>query len=98
MKTTSSVLVIGQIVPESVARKTVNDKALTEFQVEDCGLRISAWEARAAAVPNSGIVIVNGYLATRTYQYEGKDRTSTDIRATSIQVIEGTAVDAAEPF
>lgn len=96
MNTINNVQIIGQIegTPE---RKTVNDKALTEFRIAGIGLRISAWEQRAAQVPNAGLVIVNGYLRTRTYQYEGSDRTATEITATSIQVIDTAPADS-EPF
>lgn len=95
MKTTSRVLVIGDI--ESVERKTINDKALAEFRVADLGLRISAWEDRAKQVPERGVVIVEGYLATRSYTHEGVQRQTTEIRATSIQAIEGTTASD-EPF
>ena len=94
MNTISNVQIIGEI--ESVERKTIKDKPLTEFRIAGVGLRISAWEARAAQVPDSGLVIVNGYLATRQYEYEGKPRESTDIRCTSIQVIDTASSD--EPF
>jgi hypothetical protein len=91
----TNVQIIGDIDPDSIEHKTIKDKALTEFRIAGVGLRISAWEARAAQVPASGIVIVNGYLNTRTYEYEGKQRESTDIRCTSIQAI--TTADS-EPF
>jgi single-stranded DNA-binding protein len=90
VKTITNVQIIGEIAGEP-DRKTVNvkgtDKAVTEFRIAGVGLRIAAWEARASEVPDSGIVIVNGYLNTRTYTYEGKDREATDIRCTSIQAI-----------
>lgn len=100
MNTTSKVLIIGEIDGEPV-RKTVKEKPLTEFAVKEIGLRISAWEARAAQVPASGIVIVEGYLSTRHYQYEGADRTSVEIRATSVQAIDGAPapkIDNELPF
>lgn len=99
MNPITNVQIIGDIA--TVERKTVNNKALTEFRIAGVGLRCSAWEARAAQVPDSGIVIVNGYLATRTYKYEGADRESTDIRVTSIQAIDGATapkIDNDLPF
>ena len=97
MKPHTSVTIIGEIAgtPE---RKAINGKDLTEFLIDGIGLRISAWEQRAREVPNSGMVVVGGYLATRSYKYEGKDRTSTDIRATSIIVVDPAATDDSEPF
>ena len=95
MNTISTVQVIGEI--ESVERKTVKGKPVTEFRIRDLGLRISAWEARAAQVPDTGIVIVNGYLSTRSYTYEGSQRETTEIRATAVQAI-APAIDATEPF
>jgi single-stranded DNA-binding protein len=102
VNTISNVQIIGQIAgtPE---RKTVTvkgeGKAVTEFRVAGIGLRIAAWERNAAQVPDAGLVIVNGYLSTRQYEYEGKTRESTDIRCTSIQVIDtAPAVDTDLPF
>jgi single-stranded DNA-binding protein len=93
----TNVQIIGTI--ESVERKRVNEKALAEFRIEGVGLRISAWEQRADQVPDHGIVIVNGYLRTRSYTYEGAERTATEITANSIQVIDSTpAVDTDLPF
>ena len=89
-RTVTQITVVGAITGE-VTRKTVKDKALAEFYVEDCGLRISAWEKRAEDVPEEGIVVVTGYLSTRSYEYEGKQRQSTDIRAMTI-----TTIDAEE--
>ena len=96
MKTTSILTILGDIAGE-VSRKTINDKKLAEFYVTDIPLRISAWEARADAVPESGSVIVQGYLRSRSYKYEGNDRTATEITATQVQVI-ATAADDSEPF
>ena len=98
MKTTSYVTVIGAIAgtPE---RKTINNKALAEFRVEDIGLRISAWEARADAVPSSGVVIVSGYLHTRTYTHDNQERMTTEIRATTVQTLDlAPAIDSDLPF
>lgn len=100
MKTITTVQLIGNIdgTPE---RKTVGDKPLTEFRIDGIGLRISAWRDHAAAVPNSGIVIVNGYLSTRSYTHtaSGEQRQSTEIIAQSVQVLDaGPAIDSSEPF
>ena len=99
MNTITNVQIIGDIA--AVERKTVKDKALTEFRIAGVGLRCSAWEAKAAQVPDSGVVIVNGYLSTRTYTYENKERETTEIRVTSIQAIDGAPapkIDANLPF
>lgn len=95
MNLMSSVVLVGDI--ENVARKTVNDKHVAEFYLAGCGLRISAWEKRAEDVPESGVVAVTGYISTRTYQYEGKDRTSTDIRALTVQAV-SVGLDSDELF
>lgn len=96
MKTITSIQIVGEI-DGTPDRKTVKDKPLTEFRIAGVGLRCTAWEARSAEVPNSGTVIVNGYLNTRNYEYEGKQREAVEIRVQSIQVIAG-AVDSTEPF
>lgn len=98
MKTITTVTLIGSIdgTPE---RKTVNGKALTEFRVAEIGLRISAWEARAELVPDSGTVVVSGYLSSRTYKHEGADRVATEVRATNVQVLDtAPAIDDDLPF
>lgn len=98
MNTITTVQLIGMIDGEPV-RKTVNDKPLTEFRLEGIGLRISAWRDHAAAVPNAGIVIVNGYLNTRSYKVDGADRTTTEVIAQSVQVLDaGPTIDSSEPF
>jgi len=99
VKTTTLVTIIGEIDPQTVERKTVKEKALTEFRIRELGLRISAWEARAAMVPNAGTLVVSGYLSTRTYTHEGQDRQTTEVRATTIQVLDSAPdIDNAEPF
>lgn len=90
--TVARVVIVGQIAGE-IATKTVNESALAEFHVEGVGLRINAWKDLAAKVPASGLVIVEGALRTRTYQYEGKDRESVEITASSITVIGTAAAD-----
>lgn len=98
MNTISTVQLIGTIDGEPV-RKTVGDKPLTEFRIEGIGLRINAWRDNAAQVPNAGIVIVNGYLSTRSYTHEGAQRQSTEIIAQSVQVLDaGPSIDTSEPF
>ncbi len=98
MNTISTVQLIGAIDGEPI-RKTVNDKPLTEFRLEGVGLRISAWRDHAAAVPNEGIVIVNGYLNTRSYKVDFADPQTTEIIAQSVQVLDaGPAVDPDLPF
>ena len=87
MKTTTILTILGDIAGE-VSRKTVNDKKLAEFTIEDIPLRISAWEGRADAVPESGAIVVQGYLRSRHYQYEGKDRTAVEITATQVQALD----------
>lgn len=97
MQTISVVTVIGELegTPERKAIDTRNgQRKVTEFRVAGCGLRIAAWEERADAVPDEGIVLVQGYLSTRTYEYQGQERTSTDIRATNVQLV--TAVAATD--
>ena len=95
MNTITSVTAVGEI--ERVERKTIKDKSVAEFYLVGCGLRISAWEAKADAVPDAGVVAVTGYINTRTYEYEGKERTATDIRATNVQAVTA-ADDDSEPF
>lgn len=98
MKTTTLVTVIGTIAgkPE---RKKVNDKSVVDFRVEELGLRISAWEARADAVPDAGVIVVSGYLSTRTYMRGEEERVTTEIRATNIQVLDAApALDPDLPF
>jgi hypothetical protein len=80
------VVLVGEIEGE-ITRKTVNESALAEFRIAGVGLRISAWKDLAARVPASGLVAVEGALRTRTYQYEGKDRESVEITASSVTVI-----------
>lgn len=97
MNAISQVVVAGDIA--SVERKSnvgKNSDDVAEFYLAGCGLRISAWGKRAADVPDSGRVVVAGYLNTRTYEWEGKDRTSVDIRAMTITPLD--AVDSEEPF
>ena len=96
MNTITNVQIIGRVAAGTVEHKVIKEKDLAEFRIEGVGLRISAWEKNAALVPEDGLVVVNGYLSTRQYEYEGKTRESTDIRCTSIQVIETIADE--EPF
>lgn len=93
MNTVNQVVIVGEV--ESVERKVIKEKNVAEFRVAGIGMRISAWEAKADAVPDSGVVVVTGYLSTRQYEYEGKQREATDIRALSVQAI---AADSDEPF
>lgn len=90
MKPVSKVVLVGEIEGE-VDHKTVTTRrgeaAVAEFYLDGIGLRISAWDKIAEAVPEDGIVVVEGYLNTRHYEYENKPRTSTDIRATNVQAI-----------
>jgi hypothetical protein len=95
VNTISQVVLVGEV--ESLERKVVKEKNVCEFRLRGLGLRISAWEARADAVPGSGIVAVTGYLSTRTYEYEGKQRESTEIRAMQVQAVE-PGIDTEEPF
>jgi len=80
-------LIVGEIEGE-VNRKSINGKALAEFHVAGLGLRIVAWESIAAQVPQSGSVIVEGQLRTRSYQVNEngtmKDRSTTEVIASSI--------------
>lgn len=98
MKTTSIVTIIGDIDPAGVERKVVREKKLAEFRVADLAIRISAWEQRAEQVPDSGRVVVQGYLASRTYQVGGQDRTTTEMRATQITAIDHVESLDSEPF
>ena len=82
MEPITSVAIVGDV--ENVTRKSNvgrDGKDVAEFYVAGVGLRITAWDRKAADVPDSGVVAVTGYIATRTYEYEGKERTSTEIRA-----------------
>lgn len=97
MQTISQVVIVGEV--ERVERKSDvgrNHDKVAEFYVAGLGLRITAWGDKADQVPDSGLVAVTGYLNTRTYEYEGKDRTSTDIRALTVQAI--AAADEEDPF
>ena len=90
MATTARGTVIGEIAgtPE---RKSVNGKALAEFYIEDFGLRINAWEGLAQQVPDSGLVVVEGKMRTRTYQVDGKDRRTTELIASTVEVLRSDA-------
>lgn len=92
MATTARASVIGSIAgtPE---RKSVNNKALAEFYIEDFGLRINAWEGLAQQVPDSGLVFIEGKLRTRTYQVDGKDRRTTELIASTVEVLHAAAAD-----
>jgi hypothetical protein len=96
VNTLSVVTVIGDI-DGPVERKVVKEKKLAEFKVSGIALRISAWEGRADQVPDAGRIVLQGYLLTRTYQYEGKERQSTDIRVTNVQPLD-SGVDTDNPF
>lgn len=99
MNTITSVTLVGEV--ERVERKSdigKNHDKVAEFYLAGCGLRITAFgEQKADQVPDAGVVAIVGYLNTRTYEYEGKERTSTDIRATSITAV-AAADDDSEPF
>jgi len=94
MNAIARTVVIGSI--ESRERKMVNEKKLAEFRIEGIGLRVAAWGDLADKVPETGLVMVEGALRTRKYQVEGKDRTSTEIIASSIEIIEVAAADASD--
>lgn len=98
MNTINGVWLVGEV--ESVERKSDvgrNHDRVAEFRLAGCGLRITAWGDKADQVPDSGVVAVSGYLSTRTYEYEGKERTSTDIRANVVTAVD-PGIDDAEPF
>lgn len=98
MNTINGVWLVGEV--ERVERKSgvgKNNDDVAEFYLAGCGLRITAFgKQKADQVPDAGTVAVSGYLSTRTYEYEGKERTSTDIRANVVQAV--TAGDEEEPF
>jgi hypothetical protein len=78
--------VIVSTIEGEAEQKKVNDKDLAEFYVTGLGLKIGAWGDLAAKVPGPGaLVLIEGRIRTRSYQYEGKDRTSTEIVASSIE-------------
>lgn len=97
MNTIARVMIAGNLA-DAPQRKTVNNKALAEFQIADCGLRISAWAELAAQVPESGALLIEGKLATRTYPYQGQTRTTTEIRASSVTLLDGGSDDDALGF
>jgi len=90
-------VIVGSI--ESRERKKVNDKNLAEFRIEGVGLKLNAWGDLAVKVPESGIVMVEGAIKTREYQVDGKDRRSTEITVSSIEVLDvATGDDGDLPF
>lgn len=98
MNTIARTFMAGQIAGDP-ARKQVNGKDLCEFYLADIGLRIVAWDALAAAVPTDGTaVFVEGKVRTRHYQVEGKDRSTTEVIASAIEVIAASADDDEPAF
>jgi len=81
---------------ESREGKKVNDKNLAEVRVEGFGLKINFWGDLAAKVPAPGsTVVIEGKTVTRSYQVECKDRHSTEITASTIEVISANSSGAA---
>jgi len=87
MNPVARVFVVGSV--ESRERKKVNDKNLAEFRIEGVGLKLNAWGDLAVKVPESGVVMVEGSIKTRSYQNkEGQDRQSTEITCSSVEVLD----------
>ena len=91
MNAIARTVIIGTI--ESRERKIINEKNLCEFYVAGVGLKISAWGDIATKPEVGKPVVVEGSLRTRSYEYEGKQRQSTEIVASSIEFIEAAAAD-----
>lgn len=87
MNTISRVFVVGQVTERE--RKKINDRNLAEFRLADFGLKLNAWGDLAVKVPESGVVMVEGSIKTRSYtNKEGQDRQSTEITVSSIEVLD----------
>jgi len=87
VNTISRVFVVGQVTERE--RKKINDRNLAEFRLADFGLKLNAWGDLAVKVPESGVVMVEGSIKTRSYtNKEGQDRQSTEITVSSIEVLD----------
>ena len=84
------VTVLGDIT--DVEHKTLNGKNLANFRINDSGLslRATAWGDMAAQVPESGRAMIEGSMKGRTYQVDGKDRTSQEITVSVIEVLDAS--------
>lgn len=81
----------------SSERKTVKDNTLVEFTLQGLPTRISAWRTLADAVPAPGKnVVVTAKLSVRSYEYEGKQRTSVDYVASTITPLDGAPAGSAD--
>jgi single-stranded DNA-binding protein len=79
-------VIVGSV--ESRERKKIGDKNLAEFRIEGFGLKLNAWGELATKVPESGLVLVEGALKTREYQVDGKDRRTTEMTVSSIEILD----------
>lgn len=102
MNTINSITIVGEIDEDGVTRKTVDSKTeknvrIAEFRISGIGLRITAFgNERADAVPDEGVVVVQGFVSTRHYEYNGDWRSSTEIKATSVQFVAGGEIEDEE--
>lgn len=104
MKTITRVFLIGEVDEDGVDRRTVDTKTgkakVAEFKLEGCGMKITAFgDERAEAVTDEGVLIIEGYIATRQYEYprdSGEWRTAVEIKATSIQSFDGETLTEAQ--
>lgn len=86
MNPVARTVIVGSV--ESRERKKIGDKNLAEFRIEGFGLKLNAWGELATKVPESGLVLVEGALKTREYQVDGKDRRTTEMTVSSIEILD----------